>query len=48
MNYTTGEDIRRATRAELRASKAAAKRDGGAGVIRVEVDGKEVSCFVQD
>ena len=48
MNYTTGETVRRATRAELRASKAAAKRDGGHGTIRIEIDGKEVACFVQD
>lgn len=47
MNYVTGETVRRATRAELRASKAAAKTDGGAGTIRVEIDGKEVACFVQ-
>lgn len=41
-NYKTGDVIRPATRDELRLSKAAAKRDGGRGVIMV--DG--VSCFV--
>lgn len=44
MNYETGATIRKATREEARASKAAAKVDGGAGVIRV--DG--VRCYVED
>jgi hypothetical protein len=48
MDYVTGETLRRATRAESRASKAAAKLDGGHGTIRVEIGGKEVACFVQD
>lgn len=34
-DYETGEVIRRATAAELKASKEAAFRDGGAGVITV-------------
>ena len=41
-NYATGETIRKATAKELAASKAAAKLDGGAGVIVVG----GVSCFV--
>lgn len=41
-NYQTGEAIREATADEIVASIAAAKRDGGAGVI--EIDG--LSCYV--
>lgn len=44
MNYATGEAIRNATAAELEASKQAAERDGGAGVITV--DG--VDCYVEE
>lgn len=40
--YDTGEELRDATPAELAASVAAARHDGGAGVI--EVDG--VRCYV--
>ena len=39
-DYQTGESIRPATAAERAASLAAAKADGGAGVIRV--DGRSV------
>ena len=34
-DYKTGSDVGPATRAQLAASRAAAKRDGGAGVIVV-------------
>jgi hypothetical protein len=44
VDYRTGETIRKASVAELRASRAAAATDGGAGVINV--DG--VSCYVQE
>lgn len=40
-DYETGEVIRRATAAELKASKEAAFRDGGAGVITVQLTLKE-------
>jgi hypothetical protein len=40
-DYETGEVIRRATAAELKASKEAAFRDGGAGVITVVLTLKE-------
>lgn len=43
-DYQTGDVLRPATTAELEASKDAATRDGGAGVILV--DGR--SCYVQD
>ena len=46
MNYATGESIRTATAAELAASIEAARYDGGAGVISVEINGKQVSCYV--
>jgi len=36
-DYETAEIIRTATAAELKASKEAASRDGGAGVITVEL-----------
>ena len=36
-DYRTGEDCGAATAAQVRASKAAAKRDGGAGVIVVNM-----------
>lgn len=48
VNYNTSDDIRPATEGEAYASWAAAKRDGGAGVISVEIDGVAVSCYVQD
>lgn len=44
MDYKSGERIRAASKAEQRASKAAARSDGGAGVIKV--DGR--SCYVED
>lgn len=43
-NYKTGEVIRPATKDEAAASRAAAERDGGAGVIEVD----DVSCYVED
>lgn len=43
-DYKTGEAIREATEAEAQASREAAKRDGGAGVILV--NGR--SCYVED
>lgn len=43
-NYKTGTVIRPATTEEAEASRKAAERDGGTGVI--EVDG--VSCYVED
>lgn len=42
-DYRTGEELRPATSAELEASIAAARTDGGHGVI--EVDGR--SCYVR-
>lgn len=48
MRYETGEYIRIATEAERMASVEAATRDGGAGVITVEIDGAEVDCYVLD
>lgn len=48
MNYDTGEFIRTATDAEWEASKSAAETDGGTGVITVEIDGKDVDCYVLD
>ena len=42
-DYDTAEPVRAATPAELAESEAAARRDGGAGVI--EVDGR--SCYAQ-
>lgn len=44
-DYQTGEWIRGATVAELRASVKAAKTDGGAGVILVDDQG-ERRCYV--
>jgi len=46
MNYNTAEEIRTATAEELAASIEAAQYDGGAGVISVEIDGSNVSCYV--
>jgi hypothetical protein len=39
-DYKSGEEIREATETELAASKEAAEKDGGSGVI--VVDGKSV------
>lgn len=51
-NYLTGEIIRPATEAELECSRRAAQRDGGAGVIEVDVlDGEHlepVSCYAEE
>ena len=46
-DYVTGARLRLATRAEERESIAAAKRDGGAGVITATARGAERSCYVQ-
>lgn len=43
-DYTTGAYIRPATADEQAASRKAAEKDGGAGVI--EIDGR--SCYVED
>lgn len=45
-DYITGERLRAATRDEERASKEAAERDGGSGVITVTVRGTTRSCYV--
>ena len=39
-DYETAEVIRHATAAELKASKEAAFRDGGAGVIEIELNAR--------
>jgi hypothetical protein len=39
-DYETAEVIREATHAELKASKEAAFRDGGAGVIEIELSAR--------
>jgi len=46
--YETGDAIRPATRDEQAESTDQAARDGGAGVISVEIDGQLVRCYVQD
>lgn len=48
MRYEDGSYIRKATQAELEASLSAAERDGGAGVITVEINGEDVTCYVTD
>ena len=48
INYQTGEYLRRATSAECLASHTAARIDGGSGVILVTVDGRQVSCYVEE
>lgn len=45
-DYKTGRYICPASRAELRASKRAAKSDGGAGTIRIKINRVYVWCFV--
>jgi len=45
-DYATSEELRPATYEEFAASIEAAKHDGGAGVITVEIDGNERSCYV--
>ena len=47
-NYLTGEAIRPATWDERCASLAMAKIDGGAGAFYVEIDGNEITCYVED
>jgi hypothetical protein len=46
--YADGVALRPATHTELCESVAAARYDGGAGVITVAVDGADVDCYVQD
>jgi 1,4-dihydroxy-2-naphthoyl-CoA synthase len=49
-DYNTGAVIRTATAEELAASIEAAKHDGGAGVIIVDVfdDGEETYCYAME
>ena len=42
-DYYWGDVIRAATRAEIVASRDAAKRDGGAGVILLDIDGNIIA-----
>jgi hypothetical protein len=46
MRYEDGGYIRKATEDETAESIAAAKIDGGAGAITVEIDGEDVTCYV--
>jgi hypothetical protein len=48
MNYDDASEIREATQAELEASLSAAEGDGGVGAITVEINGEQVTCYVQD
>lgn len=48
MKYEDGSFIREATTEEYEASLKAAKIDGGVGAITVEVDGEDVTCYVED
>lgn len=48
MKYDDAEVIREATQEELESSLNAAKRDGGVGAITVEIDGEDVTCYVQE
>ena len=43
-NYKTGEYIREATEAEAEISRAS----GDTGAFDAEVDGKEVTCYVEE
>lgn len=43
--YETGDFIRPATEREVARSIMAATRDGGSGVIAIEIDGEDVSCY---
>ena len=45
MDYDTAEAIRPATADELAASIAAAERDGGVGVILVEIEGVDRKVY---
>jgi hypothetical protein len=53
VEYRTGKPIRPATAIEHKASRAAAKRDGGRGVILVRLPGegeelgRDVACYVE-
>lgn len=47
-NYATGDYLRRATIAERDASRKAATLDGGIGAFDVEIDGEEVTCYVDE
>jgi hypothetical protein len=46
--YADGVELRNATDGEWLESIAAARHDGGAGVITVLIDGAHVDCYVQD
>jgi hypothetical protein len=48
IEYYTGYFLRSATRAEIAASRGAAKRDGGAGVILLDSSGKILSADDRD
>lgn len=48
MRYEDATIIRQATEEEIGASREAATRDGGAGAITVELDGEQVTCYVQE
>lgn len=48
MRYEDAEFIRNATAEEELQSRAAAKIDGGVGAITVEIDGEEVTCYVEE
>lgn len=45
--YFDGSFLREATEAEAKESEEQAKRDGGSGVIIVEIDGKPLPCYVE-
>jgi hypothetical protein len=45
-SYIDGSYLRLATDDEARESEEQAKRDGGAGVILVEIDGQTLRCYV--
>lgn len=46
-SYMDGKFLRLATDDEARESEEQAKRDGGAGVILVEIEGKPMRCYVE-
>lgn len=48
MRYADASYIGDATEQEQRDSREAAEFDGGAGVIRVEIGGEMVDCYVED
>lgn len=47
VNYKTGEVIRTATASEIEASNQEVEAGHAEGVIEVEIDGKNVSCYVE-